>query len=293
MTHDVFISYSSLNKTTADAVCHALETNGIRCWIAPRDITGGSTYGGQIMHGIENCKLFLLLFSDGANRSEHVLREIERAVNYRKTILPFRIEDVPMCKDFEYFLGTVHWIDAYPDDTLFGNLITQVARILGKTSTTPVAVRVLSSDKVASSTGKGKYVFPNGDVYEGDYLNGIPHGKGRYTFLNGEVFEGEYLNGLQHGNGRYTHNNGDVFEGEYQLGNPHGKGRYTFLNGEAFEGDYLNGLQHGNGRYTYNNGDVFEGEYQFGRQHGKGKLTPRDGTAKEGIWQNGKFVGSE
>ncbi|MCL2378338.1 MAG: TIR domain-containing protein [Defluviitaleaceae bacterium] len=134
MPHDVFISYSSKNKTTADAVCHALEKSGIRCWIAPRDISAGYTYGGQIMYGVENCKVFLLLFSDGANRSEHVLREIERAVNYKKTIIQFRIENVPMCKDFEYFLGAVHWIDAYPpNDTVFDQLITAISGILGIT----------------------------------------------------------------------------------------------------------------------------------------------------------------
>ncbi len=37
MAHDVFISHSSKNKPAADAVCHALEGDGVRCWIAPRD----------------------------------------------------------------------------------------------------------------------------------------------------------------------------------------------------------------------------------------------------------------
>ncbi len=36
MSFDVFISYSSIDKTTADAACNALESAGIRCWIAPR-----------------------------------------------------------------------------------------------------------------------------------------------------------------------------------------------------------------------------------------------------------------
>jgi hypothetical protein len=38
MAHDVFISYSSKDKPTADAACAILESKGIRCWIAPRDI---------------------------------------------------------------------------------------------------------------------------------------------------------------------------------------------------------------------------------------------------------------
>ncbi|NQT71340.1 MAG: toll/interleukin-1 receptor domain-containing protein [Chloroflexi bacterium] len=37
MAHDVFISYSTNDKTVADAVCATLESQKIRCWIAPRD----------------------------------------------------------------------------------------------------------------------------------------------------------------------------------------------------------------------------------------------------------------
>lgn len=36
MAHDVFISYSSKDKTAADATCAVLEGCGVRCWMAPR-----------------------------------------------------------------------------------------------------------------------------------------------------------------------------------------------------------------------------------------------------------------
>jgi len=38
MAHDVFISYSSKDKTVANAVCATVENRKVRCWIAPRDI---------------------------------------------------------------------------------------------------------------------------------------------------------------------------------------------------------------------------------------------------------------
>ncbi len=34
MAHDVFLSYSSKDKAVADAVCHALESDGVRVWMA-------------------------------------------------------------------------------------------------------------------------------------------------------------------------------------------------------------------------------------------------------------------
>src|SRR5437764_13240688 len=48
-THDVFISYSSTEKAMADAMCATLEANKLRCWIAPRDIIPGKSWGGSIV----------------------------------------------------------------------------------------------------------------------------------------------------------------------------------------------------------------------------------------------------
>lgn len=45
MAHDVFISYSYHDKNVANAVCSAVESAGIRCWIAPRDVLPGMEWG--------------------------------------------------------------------------------------------------------------------------------------------------------------------------------------------------------------------------------------------------------
>ena len=49
LAHDVFISYSSKDKPAADAACAVLESKGIRCWIAPRDIIPGADWGESII----------------------------------------------------------------------------------------------------------------------------------------------------------------------------------------------------------------------------------------------------
>jgi hypothetical protein len=38
MARDAFISYSNKDKATADVACAAMEAQGVRCWIAPRDV---------------------------------------------------------------------------------------------------------------------------------------------------------------------------------------------------------------------------------------------------------------
>jgi hypothetical protein len=47
MAHDVFISYASEDKTVADAVCAMIESQGVRCWIAPRDVLPGLRRGNN------------------------------------------------------------------------------------------------------------------------------------------------------------------------------------------------------------------------------------------------------
>src|SRR4051812_13912972 len=109
---DVFISHSTADKQVADAVCAAMESKHVRCWIAPRDIPAGASWGSSIIEGIEDSRTMLLVFSEHANRSDQVLREVERAVAKHKPIVPLRIDAGPMRKDFEYFLASCHWLDA-------------------------------------------------------------------------------------------------------------------------------------------------------------------------------------
>ena len=112
MPFDVFISYASQDKLTADAACAALEGAGIRCWIAPRDVRPGGQYGAAIIDAIDSCRVMVLIFSLNANMSHQVPREIERAVSKGVPIVPFRIEEVAPTESMAYFLELVHWLDA-------------------------------------------------------------------------------------------------------------------------------------------------------------------------------------
>ncbi|HTV30428.1 MAG TPA: TIR domain-containing protein [Xanthobacteraceae bacterium] len=112
MPFDVFISYSVEDKLTAQAVCATLESNGVRCWIAPRDITPGSEYGDAIVEAINHSRALVLVFSSNANQSPQIRREVERAVSKGLPIVPLRIEDIAPTQSLEYFIGAVHWLDA-------------------------------------------------------------------------------------------------------------------------------------------------------------------------------------
>ncbi len=80
IAHDVFISYATSDKTIADAVCHALEAAGVRCWIAPRDIPPGADRREAIATAIGASRVVVVVFSSHANGPAQIMGR--RAVAY-------------------------------------------------------------------------------------------------------------------------------------------------------------------------------------------------------------------
>jgi len=64
------------------------------------------------MQGIARCRVFVLVFTDHANDSEHVGRELANAFSLGLAVIPFRIEAVNPRENLAYFLETVQWFDA-------------------------------------------------------------------------------------------------------------------------------------------------------------------------------------
>jgi hypothetical protein len=139
MMRDVFLSHSHVDKVYADAICHTLESSGIRCWVAPRDIRPSEDWAESIINAMDKCRILLLIFSADSNRSPQVRREVERAVNKGMIVLPFRIEDVPLSKSLEYFISTQHWLDAIVGDRAqhLSDLRDCVVTLLANPATSP------------------------------------------------------------------------------------------------------------------------------------------------------------
>ena len=107
----VFISYASQDAAVANDIVENLEQHGIKCWIAPRDVTPGSQYADEIVGAINNTQVFVLLLSEHALVSPHVGRELERAASKRRRIIVLRTDAAPLTRSFEYFLSESQWID--------------------------------------------------------------------------------------------------------------------------------------------------------------------------------------
>src|SRR5262249_39557935 len=83
----VFISYATKDMAAALEVCEALESTGLTCWIAPRDIRAGKLYAEEIVSALHSCRLVVVLLSSSANASPHVVKEIDRAFSQSRPIL--------------------------------------------------------------------------------------------------------------------------------------------------------------------------------------------------------------
>jgi hypothetical protein len=87
--------------------------------------------------------------------------------------------------------------------------------------------------------GYGVY-SEGGDLYKGEFKDGMRHGYGIQTWADGDRYEGEFRNDKSHGLGVYTWAFGDRYDGRVKNNKMHGLGVYTFKNGEQHEGQWRN-----------------------------------------------------
>ena len=155
MPFDVFISHSHQDKVAADAACSALETAGIRCWIAPRDVAPGADWAGAIVGAIDHCQAMVVIFSSGANQSKQIYREVQRAFEKELPAIPLRIENVVPESSLAYYMGPVHWLDAMtpPLEGHLKQLVVSVSAILHK-GTSPEQHDAVSAPNQERSAGR-------------------------------------------------------------------------------------------------------------------------------------------
>ena len=114
---DVFISYHTKSaKNIADRLCGELESRGISCWYAPRDVDPGA-YKSSIAAAIRDCKVFLLILNPEADKSEQVKDEIHLARRIYDenqeaiTILPIRLNHCHLSDEIYMEISRFHMIE--------------------------------------------------------------------------------------------------------------------------------------------------------------------------------------
>lgn len=112
MASPVFISYSAVDTEAACAACSSLESRGITCWMATRDIVPGQNWAEAVAKAIDDAEIMVLVLSSASNSSSQVFGEVNRASAKDIPIIVVRLESVPLSRPLELFLGKRHWLDA-------------------------------------------------------------------------------------------------------------------------------------------------------------------------------------
>jgi hypothetical protein len=69
---DVFSSCASQDAAVANSIVESLEQQGLRCWLAPRDVKPGAQYADAIVGAINEAGAVVLLVSQSAVESSRV-----------------------------------------------------------------------------------------------------------------------------------------------------------------------------------------------------------------------------
>jgi len=91
------------------------------------------------------------------------------------------------------------------------------------------------------NNGPGRYAWPDGSNYTGDFVKGKFHGQGTYSWADGKKYVGGFKNDKRSGMGTFTWPNGASYRGEWENGKKVEYGIYTFPDGRKNIGIWENG----------------------------------------------------
>jgi TPR repeat protein len=130
MAATVFLSHASKDKKIADTICAAVESRGIQCWMATRDVHPGENFQQAIVRAIRSTKVMLFVFSANSNNSDEVKKEIALAGSNKLFVIPVRVEDVAPNEALAYEFATRQWINLFDDwESSLDQLMTQLKAV--------------------------------------------------------------------------------------------------------------------------------------------------------------------
>jgi hypothetical protein len=134
----IFVSHSSKDLAVAQTICAALEGRGLKCWIAGRDVGAGDNFQEAIVTAIRSAKVMVLVFSDNANNSTEIKKELALASQNKVAVIPARVEDVIPAAALAYELATRQWINLFNDwETEIETLCDRIKQIVPSAASAP------------------------------------------------------------------------------------------------------------------------------------------------------------
>ena len=112
MEKDVFISHAHKDNSIAVAICGKLESAGLKCWTAARDISAREDWTEATRKAIESSRVMVVVLSENANAAPHIRREIAHASYMRRIIITFRSAETLPRREILFYLSNVPWFNS-------------------------------------------------------------------------------------------------------------------------------------------------------------------------------------
>lgn len=157
-----------------------------------------------------------------------------------------------------------------------------------------LAAVIQSIQNAQVNNGCQQIQLPNGNLYEGEMHNDVPHGKGTLNYKQPnekkcERYEGDFVNGVPHGLGKMFWTDGSIFEGAFETDNVQGHGIKIWCIGKQdrnYVGEWKNGQMDGQGTMISVNKEtkwkmIYEGEWKNDQMDGQGTITTKHPKASE------------
>ena len=135
--------------------------------------------------------------------------------------------------------------------------------------------------------GKGKFFYPNGKIYAGDWINGKIEGFGILYNASGKIsYEGKFEKEKFNGKGvQFSEFPEMVFE---EMNYKNFSNIYKFW--IKYEGDFINNCWSGIGTLYLINGDRFTGRFSNNQINGHGTYFKNSGNPISGKWINNLLI---
>lgn len=110
--YSVFVSYAQPQVDWAIRLRKDLNDPAIMVYVAEQDLTPGASLSSEIVRQIKACDLFVLLWTEDAQRSRYVEKEVFLAKAQGKSIMPVRLGEGP---SLPAELGDMKYLDIAKD----------------------------------------------------------------------------------------------------------------------------------------------------------------------------------
>ncbi|KAJ3425739.1 radial spoke head 1 [Anaeramoeba flamelloides] len=147
-------------------------------------------------------------------------------------------------------------------------------------------IKYIGTMSYGKPIGKGSLQYPNGTIFEGNFLDGEKNGIGMIRYSSGSILTGIWKNGKPNGLCKLKLKGNSNFIGNYLNGEKHGFGTTLFENGTIYRGCFKDDQINGKGCWEYTNGDIYYGSVIDGKKHGFGFLMTKDYEYYFGNWKD-------